>query len=177
MVLSQFGSGALQKVFDRIIGGCLFVGHSAHLLFQSCAQAINLIVGHMFNADKPFAGFIYRAQQFIQLGLHGRSIPILAVLDQKYHQESDDGGPGIDDQLPRVTPLEQRPAYAPCDYDCQGCDEHGRPSGHAGNLVGKDREKSVHVYGSGLNMLGQIFVLGKRQHLKLRDRHRFGHAA
>src|SRR5436305_12485810 len=34
--------------------------------------------------------------------MHGFGVPILGVLNQKYHKESDNGRGGVDDQLPRV---------------------------------------------------------------------------
>ena len=53
------------------------------------------------------------ADQFVELGLHGRAVAVLRVLDQEHHQEGDDRGAGVDDQLPGVAKAEDRPASPP----------------------------------------------------------------
>jgi hypothetical protein len=61
------------------------------------------------------------ADQFVQLDLDGCTIPVLRVLDQKHHQEGDDGRAGVDDQLPGVRIVKDGPGNGP--------DHHDRGSG------------------------------------------------
>jgi hypothetical protein len=53
------------------------------------------------------------SDQFVQLCLHCSGITVLGVLNQEYHQEGYDRGPGIDDQLPRVVKVENRARNRP----------------------------------------------------------------
>ena len=48
------------------------------------------------------------ADEFIELELDGFRVSILCVLNQEDHQEGDDGGAGVDHQLPRVTEAKDR---------------------------------------------------------------------
>ena len=45
----------------------------------------------------------------IKLDLDGSAVPVLGVLDQKDHQESDNRRTGVDDELPRVGIMKNRP--------------------------------------------------------------------
>ena len=53
------------------------------------------------------------ADQFVELGLDRRAVPVLRVLDQENHQEGDDGGAGVDDELPAIGEAEDRPRHGP----------------------------------------------------------------
>ena len=59
-------------------------------------------------------------------------IAVLSVLNQKYHQERDDGRCGVDDQLPRIGEMKHRPGQEPNEDDkhssskCPGAPEHHR---------------------------------------------------
>ena len=64
--------------------------------------------------------------------MNGFSIPVLSILNQEHHQECDDGGAGIDDQLPRVGKMKGRTGQGP-DHDdenrsakCPGAAEDDR---------------------------------------------------
>src|SRR6185436_18835810 len=48
-----------------------------------------------------------------ELDLHGRRIAVLRVLDHEHHQESDDRGTCVDDELPSIAESEQRPRDRP----------------------------------------------------------------
>lgn len=68
----------------------------------------------MLDADQRIPGCTH-TDEFIQLHLDRRAMAILRILDQKDHQEGDDGRTSVDDQLPRVGKLEQRAANTPDD--------------------------------------------------------------
>ena len=43
-----------------------------------------------------------RREQFIQFQMNGHAILVLALLNEKDHQERDDGRARVDDQLPAI---------------------------------------------------------------------------
>ena len=55
------------------------------------------------------------ADQLVELDLHGLGVAVLRVLDQEHHQERDDRGAGVDDELPGVAEAEDRSSDAPRD--------------------------------------------------------------
>src|SRR4029077_7467779 len=64
--------------------------------------------------------------------MHCLGVTILGVLNQKHHEKRDDGGRGIDDQLPCVGEMKCRPGDEPNKNDehgtrkCPGAAEHDR---------------------------------------------------
>lgn len=54
-----------------------------------------------------------RAYQLIDFQMQNIVVPVLPVLDQKYHEEGDDGGRRVDDQLPSVFVMKIRPGHGP----------------------------------------------------------------
>jgi len=104
------GIKPVEQTIDRVwrclllLG--LFLAQLLRVLFERCSHKLDLRVGQVFDANELFPCLVDRAQEFVELRLHRRAVPILAVLDQEHHQEGDDGGPGIDDQLPCVGIME-----------------------------------------------------------------------
>ena len=66
--------------------------------------------------------------QLRELHLQCESVPVLGVLDEKDHQEGDDGCAGVDDKLPPVAVMKQRAGDAPKDHDGECQQKRGRPS-------------------------------------------------
>lgn len=62
-----------------------------------------------------------RSEQFIQLQMDDAAILVLALLDQKHHQERHDRGSRIYDELPSVRIVKERARYDPEDYS-KHCD-------------------------------------------------------
>lgn len=54
----------------------------------------------MLDTDEVVLGMA-RTDQLVELGLDG-AVAVLRVLDQEQHQEGDDRGAGVDDELPGV---------------------------------------------------------------------------
>ena len=77
-------------------------------LFERPADCVQFRLAQMLDADEFVAGMTDRSNQLIELGLDRASVPVLSILDQEHHQECDDGGAGVDHQLPCVRPLEYR---------------------------------------------------------------------
>ncbi len=79
-------------------------------------------------------GTLGGADQFIKLELDRRRVAVLRVLDQEHHQEGDDGGPGVDDQLPGVAVVEQGPGQEPQREDRDGGTKAGTNERHRSRL-------------------------------------------
>src|SRR5579859_5697847 len=71
--------------------------------------------------------------------MNGNTVLVLTLLNQKHHEERDDGGAGVNHQLPAVRIVEQRAGYYPRynNSDSQAeCEGRARPSSYqAGERV------------------------------------------
>ena len=63
--------------------------------------------------------------------MDGLGVAVLRGLDQEDHQEGDDGGAGVDDQLPGIAQAKQRAGDAPHHDDQQRETEGHGLAGHA----------------------------------------------
>ena len=70
-----------------------------------------------------------RPQELIEFHLYGTTISVLRVLNQKHHEEGDDRGAGIDDELPGIAKVKQRSGNTPKEDD-ENC--HSESGGLAG---------------------------------------------
>src|ERR687885_1632596 len=89
---------------------------------------------------------VYRSDQFIQLQLHRRTVPILGVLNKEHHEESDDGRARVYDQLPGVTEPEYGAGNSPNQDDKHGSNESSRVSCSMGSPLSKAGEQRVMVH-------------------------------
>jgi len=64
--------------------------------------------------------------QFVELDLDGRTIAVLRILNQKDHQEGNDGRSGVDHELPSVGVAKQRAGKRPDKDDADRCYERRR---------------------------------------------------
>src|SRR3954463_4107156 len=71
--------------------------------------------------------------------MHRLRIAVLGVLNQENHEEGNDGGAGVDDELPRVRITKGVSGCGPNHDDCDGDDE--RP-GAAEDVRGFSRENA-----------------------------------
>jgi hypothetical protein len=67
---------------------------------------IQFVIAEILDVHHLVARRANGMNQFIELEIDGLGVAVLGVLDQKHHQESDDGGAGVDDKLPRIGILE-----------------------------------------------------------------------
>src|SRR5687768_1322621 len=81
------------------------------LIFHPDAVEFGLV--HLFKIEYGILCTFHSSYQLIQLDLHGLSITVLRILNEKYHQESDNGGAGVDHQLPGITKFENRSCKRP----------------------------------------------------------------
>ena len=80
-------------------GGDNGIGEALSYLSQEILAKAG-IVGLVLGANELIVGGLDGADQFIELEVHGQGIAILGVLDEEDHEEGDDGGAGVDDELP-----------------------------------------------------------------------------
>jgi len=73
-----------------------------------------------FQGDEAVMGALGGPDQLVQLQLDGLCVAVLGILDEEDHQKRDDGRPRIDDQLPGVREMENRPGDSPDDDDAHG---------------------------------------------------------
>ena len=87
-------------------------GIGGGLRLNTYAPAIQLVL----DRDQFVACWTRNADKFVQFELDSDGIATLGVLDQEDHKEGHDGGPSVDDQLPRFGPPEEGTADRPyCD--------------------------------------------------------------
>src|SRR5690606_39232829 len=61
---------------------------------------VELFLVQVLDIDEFFAGALQGHEQFIELDVQRAAVLVLVLLDQEHHQEGDDGGSGVDHQLP-----------------------------------------------------------------------------
>jgi hypothetical protein len=93
--------------------------------FTFIAQFIEFLVREMLNSDKCILSGA-DSHEFIELDLDSGAIAILRVLNQENHEKGDNGGPGIDDELPGIRVTEYRSCDRP--YDDRANRQHERES-------------------------------------------------
>jgi len=65
-------------------------------------ELFQLLVGKILEIDELIARVFDCSNQFVQFQVNCFGVTILGVLNQKYHQECDNGGSCVDDQLPGI---------------------------------------------------------------------------
>lgn len=108
-------------------------------------NAFQILRLELFQIEQRILRFVRRANQLVELDLHRFGITILRVLDEEHHQERDDGGAGIDDKLPSVVEVEERPAQAPDNDNAKGKHESTGAPHDAGCRLGEPREPAAVV--------------------------------
>src|SRR3546814_16901084 len=78
-----------QQLGERLAGagadGLVFV-----LFFEGIADLLDLGIGLVLDPDEAVARAVERADKLVELGLHRRGVAILRILDQEYHQRSEE---------------------------------------------------------------------------------------
>ena len=108
--------------------------HLPELFFKS----LQLFIRKVLEIDEFIARVFNRANEFVQFQMNCLSISILGVLNQKYHQESDNGRSGVYDQLPRVGKVKNGATNEPDDNDQQSCSKCPGAAEHTGGTPCED---------------------------------------
>ena len=99
--------------------------------------------GLPLHRSKFVASSFQRQDQFGELDLQSERVAVLRRLDQKHHQEGNNGRPGIDSQLPGVAVMENRSRDGPESDDGHGSQKGQRPAGKDGRLHGEMAEPII----------------------------------
>ena len=65
-------------------------------------DSIEFFVGEMFDVDHLILRGGDGVDELVQLEIDGAGVPVLGVLNEEHHEKGDDGGAGVDDELPGV---------------------------------------------------------------------------
>src|SRR3954447_7672194 len=85
-------------------------------LFLQLAQ---IFIGKFLEIDQLIPSAFDGANDLVELEVNCLGVPVLSVLDQKYHQESDDRRSGINDELPGIRIMKGWAGNPPDDDDQQ----------------------------------------------------------
>ena len=80
-------------------------------------ESFEILLRQFFAIVEMVARTAQGADEFVELEMHGFGVAILCALDEEDHDEGDDGRAGVDDELPSVGEMEQRPGESPHHYD------------------------------------------------------------
>jgi len=80
---------------------------------KSRLHPLDINIGHFFQIYKGIARHLIDSNQLVQFQLHRLGVATLGILDHEHHQEGNDRGTGVDDQLPSVGPAEKRAGNCP----------------------------------------------------------------
>ena len=83
-------------------------------------ELFEILVGQFFQIDQFIPSAFDGANDLVEFQMDCLRVAVLRVLDEKNHEEGDDGRAGIDDKLPGVRIMEGRAGYAPDDDDEDG---------------------------------------------------------
>jgi hypothetical protein len=104
------------------------------------AEDLELPVVEILEGNDGVVRAPYRTNDLVQLDVDRIGVPVLRVLDQEHHQERNDRGAGIDDELPRVAETEDGAAYQPQHDETAGEGERKRMPGRSCGRAGRYRE-------------------------------------
>ena len=85
-------------------------------------ESFKFALAKVLNVDETIAGAFERGDYFIELELNGERVLVLGALNEKDHQERNDGSAGVDDKLPRIGKIKERTRDQPYDNQesCEG---------------------------------------------------------
>jgi hypothetical protein len=101
-------------------------------------EFLQLVIREMFDIDHLILCLIDGLDDLIELQVNGAGVTVLRVLDQKHHEESDDGSASIDDELPGIGIMEVRPGDQPQRDDEQSREERPFRTDQIGGFRSKD---------------------------------------
>ncbi|MNO89712.1 hypothetical protein D3C76_812040 [compost metagenome] len=96
------------------------------------AQRLQLLEVQRLKPEHGLLRLLGHPQQFVDFQMQDVGVAVLRVLDQEHHQERDDGGRGIDDQLPCIVEMKNRSAQPPQENQDQRAHERLGATGPKG---------------------------------------------
>src|SRR5262245_2709072 len=101
------------------------------------AEHLEFLFLQLFQIEERVVRSLRGTNELVELQLDGLGVAVLGVLDQKDHQERDDGRACVDDELPRVAEMKHRPRDHPRDDDKHREYEHSRLAAKVGCSLGE----------------------------------------
>src|SRR5262245_33999704 len=95
------------------------------------------------------------ANELVELQMNGGGVAVLGALNQEHHQERDDGGARVDDELPGVREAEERTRNGPDDDDRERGAKGGRLASQDRHAVSEVTEP-VPLLAGGLTRFGPL---------------------
>ena len=89
-------------------------------LFIAGLKFVELEVAEIFDVDHLITGLVDSPDEFVQLQVDGASIAVLSVLDEEDHEEGDDSGSCVDDELPGIGEVKHGASDGPDNDDQSG---------------------------------------------------------
>ncbi|MBS1168693.1 MAG: hydrolase, family domain protein [Proteobacteria bacterium] len=108
---------------------------------QGLADLPDFLLIELFDADEFVLGRRGK-DQFVELRLQRLAVAILGTLQNEHHQEGNDGGRRVDDELPGFGEGEERSSDRPNEDQRHGNGEGRGPARQFGNGGGKFREET-----------------------------------
>src|SRR3989304_7963128 len=104
------------------------------------AQLLKLLIVKLLEIEQRIASFLRHVDELVELDLHGAAVSILRILDHEHHEEGDERGCSVDDELPSVAITEQRTCEAPDEDRRHRQDEGDGPARDVRDIVRKARK-------------------------------------
>ena len=94
---------------------------TSHLRTSSAiiVQLLKLFIGQVLDRGELVLRPLHRQHELRQFELYRKSVAVLRVLDQEYHQKCHDGGAGIDHELPSIAVVEYRAGRYPDNHNSE----------------------------------------------------------
>lgn len=105
---------------------------------------MQFLIGEALEIDQMIARSTGGANQFVQFQMDRFRVAVLRVLNQEYHQESDDGGAGVNDQLPGIRVMKKVAGGGPDHDNRDGDDESPRGPEDSGSAPGENAKSILH---------------------------------
>src|SRR5882762_11965006 len=102
-----------------------------------------LVIGHIFKIHHLVTRAFDGEDELVELEVKSLGVAVLGILNEKYHQERNDGCAGVDDQLPRIGVMKEGPEERPYDDYPDGSKKSPGAAHHIGCLAGKAVEPMV----------------------------------
>ena len=90
--------------FRRLAGAAGFTSLANG--FVALLQFVQFFVRKLLDIDEIIIRRMMGADKFVQLQVQGFGVSVLRVLDQENYEEGNDGGAGINDELPGIREME-----------------------------------------------------------------------
>lgn len=83
------------------------------------AEFLEVVFAEFLEVEEGFVGAGGGAEEFVEFDLDGGAVAVLGGLDEEDHQKRNDGGAGVDDQLPGAVEPENRSTHGPEENNAQ----------------------------------------------------------